>query len=184
MKRVVISLLMFAALLCIHCGDKGLVMTVDLLSYIDPEYITTTYGPIPPGVPTTVADLIDVQANLLEGVDEATTLKSATLKIGAKFDNQTGSATGSLRLYIADVDEPDPFAGAPVADIPVALQPAQTTTIAEEIPTTPELLAVLTTDEARFALRITYNTQGSANDLLGAVTLTELTAVLVTETDL
>jgi hypothetical protein len=184
MKRCVLFALLLPILLCTSCGDKDLILTVDLLSYVDPAYISTEYGPISPGTPTTVIDLIEVEANLLSGVDDATELKSATLKVGADFVNETGSATGSLKIFIASADTPEPFSTTPVADVEVTLQPSHTTTISEEIPITPELLDVLTSDEAWFAVRLSYNTEGSPGDLQGVVTLTELTAVLVTKTDL
>jgi hypothetical protein len=170
--------------MCVQCGEKDLILTVDLLSYVGPEYISTEYGPVPPGTPATVFELIQVEADLLQGVDGATQVKSATLQVGADFVNESGSAAGSLAVFIASANDPEPFSTTPVADIPVTLQPGHTTTVSEVIPSTPELLEVLTTDEAWFAVRLTYNTEGSAEDLRGVVTLTELTAVLVTKTDL
>ena len=72
----------------------------------------------------------------------------------------------------------------PVVDVDVSLRPNHTTTISEEIPSTPELLEVLTSDLACWAVRVTCSTQGSTNVLWGKVPLTEVTAILVTEADL
>lgn len=184
MKRCILFTLVLLLLLMAGCGDKDLILTVDLLSYVDSALLSTDYGPIPSGTPTAVAELVQVEANLLQGIGDATQVKSATLKIGADFANETGSATGSLQVYIASMDTEDPYAGDPVADIPITLQPNHTTSVSQEIPSSPELLDVLTSDEAWFAVRVTYNTQGSPDDLQGAVTLTDLTAVLVTKSDL
>ena len=184
MKRCVCLALLLPILAGSGCGNKDLILSIDLLSYVDPAFVTTTYGPVAAGIPTVEVDLLAVEANLLEGIGEATELKSATLRVGAVFVNAAGSASGSLKILIASADTPNPFNTTPVADLPVLLQPAHTTTISEEIPVAPEHLQVLTSDAAWFAVRITSSTEGSPGDLMGVVTLTELTAVLVTETDL
>ena len=184
MKRLFLLALLLPLLLIAGCGNKDLILTIDLLSYVDQSDLSTDYGPIAPGTPTTTAELLEVEANLLQGIGDATTVKSAKLSVGADFVNTTGSATGSFQVFISELDSGDPFARDPVADFPVTLQPSHTTTIDEEIAVTAEQLDALLNDEAWFAVRVTYNTQGSADDLEGTVTLTKLIAILVTESDL
>jgi len=183
-KRPFLLSLLLPLLLLTGCGNKDLILTIDLLSYVDQSDLSIAYGPVPPGTPTTTADLLQVEANLLQGVGDATQVKSAKLTVGADFVNTTGSASGTLQIFVASLNDSDPFVGVPVAEFPVNLQPAQTTTIDEEITVSPIQLDALTSEEAFFAVRIIYNTQGSAEALQGTVTLTKLTAVLVTESDL
>lgn len=184
MKRLVLLALLLPLLLIAGCGNKDLILTIDLLSYVDQAYLSTDYGPIPPGTPTTSVDLLETEANLLQGIGDATKVKSARLNVGAEFANTTGSATGSFQIFVSELDAQNPFAGDPVADFPLTLQPSHTTTIDEEIAVTAEQLDALLNDEAWFAVRVTYNTQGSAENLEGTVTLSKLTAILVTESDL
>ncbi|MFC1475843.1 hypothetical protein ACFLQW_02435 [Candidatus Zixiibacteriota bacterium] len=184
MKRCIRSALLLPLALLIQCGERDLTLSIDLLSYVEPEFRSTVYGPVLPGMPTTVIGLIQAQINLLQGVDDATQVKSTALRVGADFVNESGSATGSLAVFVAPVDLFEPLSFTPVADIHLTLQPGHTTTVAELIPSTPELMEVLTSDMAWFAVRITCNTEGSTNVLWGTVTLTELTAILVTEADL
>lgn len=184
MKRVFVFALVLPVLLVAGCGNKDLILTIDLLSYVDQSDLSTDYGPIPAGMPTTSAELLEVEANLLQGLGDATEVKSATLNVGAEFANVTGSATGSFQIFVAELDTPEPFSTAPVADFPVTLQPSHTTTIDEEIAVTPEQLDGLTSEETWFAVRVIYNTEGSADELEGTVTLTRLTAILVTKSDL
>jgi len=183
-KRIVYLIGLLALMILAGCGNKDLILTIDLLSYVDQADLSIDYGPVPAGIPTTSVELLQTEANLLQGIGDATEVKSATLTVGADFANNTGSATGNLQIFVASIDDENPYTGQPVADFPVTLQPSHTTVIDEEIAVSPEQLDALTSEEAWFAIRIAYNTQGSNESLQGTVTLTKLTAVLVTESDL
>lgn len=105
------------------------------------------------------------------------------LRINNKYSYALGWSA-VVAVYVAPIDLLDPFKFTPVTDVHVSLKPDKITTISEEIPTTPEVLDILTQDLAWFGVKITANTQGSPGILWGKVTLTELTAILVTEADL
>lgn len=185
MRRAALLVSLAAALIALPgCGDRRLVLTVNLLSFLDPADRTEGYGPIPPDVAASDLDVASQQVNLLEGLAGAVDVESASLRIGVRFENQTGSATGSLRVYIAPADSADPYSVPPVADLPVALAPNATTLIATEIDSSPELAAALTQSRAQVAVRISFDTTGSPAPLLGSETIEELAAIVVTKRSL
>lgn len=182
MRRTAALLPLLAALVALPgCGDRSLVLTVNLLSFLSPADRTEAYGPIPPGVAASNVDVASREVNLLEGLGDAVDVESASLRIGARFENQTGSATGSLRVYIAPGDSADPFTVPPLADIPVTLAPNDTTHVATEIASSPELAAALTQSRAKVGIRISFDTTGSLAPLQGVETSEELVAIVVTK---
>jgi hypothetical protein len=184
MRRYIFFGLLWLLPVIVGCGDKSLILTIDLLSFIDPALVTTPYGPIAPDTPTTTVDFINENVNLLEGIEDATRVASAKITVAAEIVNETGNASGRLVVHIDSAGTDDPLAGEPIIDIPVNLRPGQTTTVRDEVKTTPELIDVLTQSAARIAVRFTFNTIGSAAAVEGNATLTQLLAVVVTKQDL
>jgi len=181
-RRVALLLPLLAALLALPgCGDRNLILTVDLLSFLAPADRTVPYGPIPPGVTGADVDVASQEVNLLEGLGDAVDVESASLRIGVRFENQTGSATGSLRIYIAPGDSADPFGVPPLANLPVTLAPNDTTRVETEIDSSPELAAALTQSRAKIGVRISFDTTGSVAPLQGVETSEELVAIVVTK---
>ncbi len=183
MRRLSILVALLPLFLILHCGDKALILTVDLLSFVDPQLIVNPYGPFPSGMPQATTNLITEEINLLDGLDDATEVESAKIIIEAEFVNATGAATARFQAFVNPAGTVDPFAGEPVASIPVTVEPGKITTVNEEIPSSPELLGLLTSAKAQYALRITFNTSGSATDVEGVATLTKLLAVITTKKD-
>ncbi|HEY7729116.1 MAG TPA: hypothetical protein VID50_11770 [Candidatus Eisenbacteria bacterium] len=185
MKRTAVLLPLLAAWLAFPgCGDRSLMLTVNLLSFLDPADRTEAYGPIPPGVAVSNLDVASQEVNLLEGLGDAVDVASASLRIGVRFENQTGSASGSLRVYIAPGDSADPYSVPPLADVPVTLAPSDTAHVATEIASSPALAAALTQSRAKVAVRISFDTTGSLAPLQGSETIEELLAIVVTKRSL
>ncbi len=185
MKRIATLLVLAGlALGLAGCGDRSLILTVNLASFLDPSQRSQSYGPIPPDVAVTDIDLATQNVNLLEGLGDAVDVQSASLRIGARFENQTGSATGHLLLYIAPGDSGSAFSVPPIADIPVTLVPNDTTHIATEVTSSPALAAALTQKQAKVGVRISFDTTGSLTLLQGTETIEELLAIVVTKRSL
>src|SRR5580765_4909296 len=117
MRRAAMLLLVASMLPSAGCGDRSLILTVDVLSFLDPSDVSQSYT-VPGGVPSTTMDLASESVNLLPGVQDVTEIATATLHIEASFDNTDGTANGTLLLYIAPADSTDPFSTAPIASIP------------------------------------------------------------------
>ncbi len=171
-------------LLLAGCGDRSLILTVDVLSFMDPSDVSQGYS-VPGGLPSSSVDVASDSANLLPGIGDVTEIASATLRIGASFDNQTGSASGHLYVHITPSDSADPFSSPPIADVPVALTPNNITNVSTEV-TSDALAQALVQDEARVGIRITFDSTATPplQFVAGTETLTELLATVITKKNL
>jgi len=166
------------------CGDRSLILTVDVLSFLDPADVSQAYGPIPGGVSGVTVDVASEEVSLLQGIEDVTEVSSAKLEIGASFDNTTGTADASFAIYITPGDSADVFSTAPIADIPVALTPGTVTIVSTEV-SSDALAHALVQDKAKIGLRITFDTTASGiTPVQGTETITLLRAVVITKKDL
>lgn len=179
--RRVIAFFAFWPLLVSGCGDRSLIITVDVRSFLDPAEVSSAYGPIPGGIPSVTLDLASEEANLLPGVQDVTEVSSAKLEIGATFDNQTGSANAHFLVYVTSGDSVDAFSAPPIADIPVTLTPGNVTNVATEV-SSPELAQALVQEKAKIGLRARFDTTPSgATPVQGNETITLLRATVITK---
>jgi hypothetical protein len=178
------AFLLIAPLILAGCGDRSLILTVDVLSFLDPGDVSQSYN-VPGGVPTTTMDLASESVNLLPGVEDVTEIASATLHIEASFDNQTGTADGTLLIYIASADSTDPFATTPVASVPVTLTPANVTNVSTDV-TSAAVAEALVQDSARIGVRLTFDSTPTPplQQVSGTETLTQLQATVITKKNL
>lgn len=179
MRRWLILFPMLAAM-ATGCGDRSLILTVDILSFLDPADVTQSYGPIPGGLPSTTVDVDSREVSLLPGVEDVTEVSSAKLEIGASFDNATGSANARLLVYITSADSADVFSSAPIADVPVTLTPATVTNVATEV-TSQALAEALVQERVKIGIRVEFDTSASLAPVQGTETITLLRATVVTK---
>ena len=176
--------LLVLPLLLSGCGDRSLILTVDVLSFLSPSDVTQPYS-IPGGLPSTTVDVASEGVNLLPGVQDVTDVVSATLKIGASFDNQTGTASGVLLIYIAAADSTDPFTTTPIASLPFSLTPGNVTNVSTEVSSV-ALAQALVHQSARVGVRITFDSTATPplQFVAGTETITQLLAVVITKKNL
>lgn len=180
-RRILIPLLLSMLPLC-GCGDRSLIMTVDILSFMDPGSRASSYGPIIGPLPVDTVTVVSDTLNLLQGIGDVTTVTSASLKIGASFNNTSGAASGHFLIYIAPADSGDAFSAPPLADIPVVLSSGTITNVSTQIDSSPTLAAALTRDKAQLGIRLVLN--GIVGVLQGTETLTELKATVIAQKSL
>jgi hypothetical protein len=167
--------------LLVGCGNRNLILTVDILSFMDPGSRTVNYN-IPVPIPSDTIEVFSDSLNLLQGVSDVTQAVAASLDIAASFDNTSGAATGNLLIYFAAADAADPFTTTPIADVPFTLLAGQVTNVSTHIDASPALAEVLTHDRAKVGLRIIFN--GTSFPIQGIETLTQLTATVIMKKDL
>lgn len=182
MRRLIPIALLLALPLSAGCGNRSLILTVDILSFMDTSSRSVAYGPIPSGFPVDTVEVFSDSLSLLQGVGDVTQVVSASLKVGALFDNASGSADGRFLVYISSADSTDPFTTTPIADIPVQLLPGQITTVSTEIASSPAIADALTHDKAKVGVQLIFS--GTAFPVQGVENLTQLTAIVVTKKDL
>jgi len=182
MRRWMVVLPMLALLTAgaAGCGDRSLILTVDILSFLDPADVTQAYGPIPNGLPSTTVDVDSREVSLLPGVEDVTEVSSAKLEIGASFDNATGSADARFLVFITSADSADVFSSAPIADIPVTLSPATVTNVSTEV-TSDALAAALVQERVKIGIRVEFDTSASLTPVQGIETITLLRATVITK---
>ncbi len=180
MRRFVPTLFALA-LLATGCGDRSLILTVNVLSFLDPAQVSAGYS-VPGGLPAVTVDMVDQTVNLLQGVDDVTDISSATLDIAATLDNQTGTATGSVLFYAVPSDTLSPFASVPIASIPILLTPGTITNVSTRVSSL-VLAEALVSDRARIGIRISLDTSATPvlQSVQGTETLTQLLATVVTK---
>src|SRR5437762_11760718 len=163
------------------CGDRSLILTVDVLSFLSPSDVSQSYS-LPGGFTADTLDVASEGVNLLPGVQDVTEVMSATLKIGASFANQTGTASGALLIYIASADSTDPSTTAPIASLPVVLTPNNVTNVSTEV-TSIALAQAMVHDSARIGVRVTFDTTATPplQFVTGTETITQLLATVITK---
>lgn len=182
MRRWTVMLSMLA-LLAAGCGDRSLILTVDILSFLDPADVSQNYGPIPAGLASTSVDVDSREVSLLPGIQDVTEVSSAKLEIGASFDNATGSADARLQIFITSADSADVFSSAPIADVPITLAPATVTNVNTEV-SSDALARALVQDKVKIGLRILFDTSASLAPVQGTETITRLRATVITKKSL
>ncbi len=178
------ALLLVLPLLLGGCGDRSLILTVDVLSFLDPGDVSQSYA-VPGGVPATSIDLASQNVNLLPGVQDVTEIATATLHLEASFDNTTGTAADTLLIYIASADSTDPFSTTPIASVPVALTPGNVTNVSTDV-TSAALAAALVQESARIGVRLTFDSTSTPplQQVSGTETLTVIRATVITKKSL
>ncbi len=184
MRRwMAVGLIAMLPLLAAGCGDRSLILTVDVLSFLDPADVSQNYGPIPGGLSSVTVDVASQEVSLLPGIADVTEIASASLQIGASFDNSTGSASAHLLIFITSADSADVFSSVPIADIPITLTPATITNVSTEI-TSNALAQAMVQKKVEIGLRVSFDTSSSAVPVQGTETITKLLATVITKKQL
>ncbi len=163
------------------CGDRSLILTVNVLSFLDPTETSADYN-VPGGAPSATVDIADRSVNLLQGVNDATDVASATLDFAATLDNVTGTATGTLLFYAVPGDTASLFTSIPIASIPISLTPGTITNVSTRV-TSDALAEALVSDQARVGIRLSLDTSATplGQNVQGTETITQLLATVVTK---
>jgi hypothetical protein len=174
--------LLLAAFGLAGCGDKSLILRVDLLSFLAPSEKSAHYGPIPGGL----ADSVVVTSrglSLLPGVRDITQVSNVTIEAAGAFANATGSGTATVKIYVS-AEGTDPFTTdtTPIV-IPVTLTPATTDTASVTIGGDAQLADLFLADKAQLGIRVAFaSAPGPA--LEGDFTLITLRAIVTAKQDI
>lgn len=171
-----------AAVMLAGCGDRQLVLNVDVMSWVDPASVSGSFGPVP-AVPGGLASgeqtLLDgLEIPLVEGFGQLTSVDIVTFRISAIVRDSTGSGADTLRLYLSD-PAVDPRTTPPVITLPIELQPGVTDTVLATADGD-ERVARLFVDGA-LKLSLTTSVRGPANGdaLNGSFRLNAIDATVI-----
>ncbi|MBI5711473.1 MAG: hypothetical protein HZC42_14400 [Candidatus Eisenbacteria bacterium] len=180
MRRILIVTL--AALALAGCGDRHLILNVDVLSYLDPADTQAAFGPVPPipgGFESGEQPLVsDATINLLEGMNSVAAVQTVSITMAAVVSDSSGSGLDTLRVYASDVDT-DPLTTAPLIESAFALQPGVTDTVQVELPADPRVAALFTQRQMRLTITTSLHGPSAGDPLNGRIRLSRLDAVVV-----
>jgi len=174
-RSLLIGLVVLAALA--GCGDRRLILRVDVLSYLAPADRTVPVATLP-GLDTTVTVVNDQQVSLFEGLSDVAGVESVNLALGAIAADSVGSGTVTLRLYLADAAT-DPLSTPPVVDQTLTLTPGHNDTLNVSIDGDDRVKALFSKQVMRASITAGLHPSDPLTPLAGHVTLSRLDAVVI-----
>jgi hypothetical protein len=178
-KRLPVVLL--AALLLAGCGDRRLILKVDVLSFLDPSQTTQSFD-----VPALISLLWlgerplvdDMTVNLFEGLSSAADVGSITITASTIWTTSTGSGADTVRVYFSDENTP-PRSTPPAIMIPVTLVAGRSDTVTVVLGDDPRIARLF--GQKRVRMSVTNSVRGPLlpPDLTGTVRLGALDAVAI-----
>lgn len=160
------------------CGDRNLILRVDILSFLSPAEKSAHYGPVLPGLADSVEVVDGRRLNLLPGLEDVTNVADVQLEMAAIVHNQTGSGSGRIAIYLSP-EGTDPF----VADTtPIVADFAVSGAMSDTVETVTvgdaDLAALFTAKEAQLGIRVTFDSAPGVESLEGDIELTLLRATV------
>ena len=187
----ILALTLSSLMLAPGCGDRTLTLNVDVLSFMDAETVSQAYGddpPIPAGVPLPVVIDSDPQdINLSEGLSDLTDVDHVDLYISSEFVNQTGSADVVFMVFVSDTLTA-PYTDNIPADMYVESEPLHlaagvTDTLHVTVRGNERLGELLTSEECRVGIRMSFDASGSTQPVAGVANLIRFNATVVAKRD-
>lgn len=174
-RTLLVGLAVLAALA--GCGDRRLILNVDVLSYLAPADRTAEVATLP-GLDTTVTVVNDQQVSLFQGLSDIAGAESVNLALGAIAADSVGSGTVTLRLYLADATT-DPLTTPPVIDQSLTLAPGRTDTLNVSLDGDARVKALFSKQVMRATITAGLHPTDPLSPLAGRITLTRLDAVVI-----
>jgi hypothetical protein len=177
------ALVLVVAIALAGCGDRNLILRVDLLSFLSAGERATHYGPVPAGITDSAAVVTGRRLNLLPGLESVTNVADVQLEVGAIVTNQTGSGTGRIAVYLSPAGT-DPFTTDTTPLIATfAVNGAMADTIETITVGDAELASLFTAKEAELGIKVVLQSGVGVEPLEGDVVLTRLHAIVTARQD-
>jgi hypothetical protein len=160
------------------CGDKNLILTIDILSFLSPAETQGHYGPIPAGTNGTTTIIANKTISLLPGLHDITAVNSVQVDVSGEFANATGTGNGACQIYLS-AEGTDPF----VADttpivVPVTFNGASTDTVSITVAGDSELAELFVGEKAQLGIRLSLTAAPGPDPVEGEFALIVLRAVV------
>ena len=177
-RQMLVWIAMFVALggVLMGCGDRRLVVKVDVLTFLSPSQTTASYGPVPPGTSGSAVLTQNVNVNLLSGVGGVVEVETLEFSVAGVFDNQNGDGQGTICVLFAE-------AGGAVVDslqFPFVLAEGRADTVEAAVVAGMALANLFSQESLDLSLRIQLSADPNGAALQGDFELTRLLAVLTT----
>lgn len=170
------------ALLLTSCGDRQLVMNVDVMSWVDPAAVSGSFGPVPAvpgGIATGEQTVLDgMEIPLVNNMGQVASVDMVTFRVSAVVRDSSGSGADTLRLYLSS-PWVDPRSTPPVITLPVAMTPGVTDTV--EVTTDADARVAQLFVDGKLKMSLTMSVRGpeSGEALNGGFRLNKLDATVI-----
>jgi hypothetical protein len=177
-RSALLALGAVVAVVLAGCGDRNLILRVDLLSFLDAGERESHYGPVPPGISDSVAVIAGRRLNLLPGLQDVTNVTDVELEVAAVVNNLSGSGTGRIAVYLSAAGT-DPFVEdtTPIVGT-FAVNGAMSDTIQTIRVGDAELAELFTAKEVELGIRVVLDSGVGIEALEGDVVLARLHAIV------
>ena len=177
-----VSLALLALLAVPGCGDKSLVLKVDVLSYMDASQTDFTFGPIPAlpgGIATGEQNVVPAtDVNLFGNFGEVAAVRAVSMRIAVVSESYSGAGSDTLRMYVSD-PETDPRTTPAVLSQPIVFTPATAETVVTEFGGDARVLDLFAAKQLRLAITTSVRGPDSGQALSGHIHVIGLDAVVI-----
>jgi hypothetical protein len=181
-RRLLGATLLIAAAALAGCGNRHLVVKVDILSYLDPSLTRVAFGPVPVvpgGIYTGEQSIVqDIDVNLVDGTNSVSEVQSVSIKMTAIARDSTGAGADTLRLYLSE-PEVDPLTTTPAVTLPITLTSGVTDTLEVDMSSDWRVQDLFAGKRMRLTLTTALRGPQSGAPLHASVRVSGLDAVLV-----
>jgi len=182
MRTRALVVIAVAALALAGCGDRNLVLKVDVLSYLDPALRAVVIGPVPATSPAFVSGeqaIVDDQSiQFLEGLKSVADVQAVSIELSAFAHDSTGSGSDTLRIYASDEDT-HPLATPPVVEVVVNLAAGQDTTLDVTLPADLRVAELFVQRQMRLSVTTSLRGPESGDPLNGRIELRTIEAIVI-----
>jgi hypothetical protein len=164
------------------CGDRNLVVNVDVLSYMDPSQTEFAFGPVPalPGGFATGEQSVVPEANinLVGNFGNVAQIRTVSLRVVVATESYSGDGADTLRFYLSDPGS-DPRTTPAVMTMPLALTAAVAETTATEISGDERVLGLFSSQQMKLAITTSLRGPDNGAALSGHVKITAIGATVI-----
>jgi hypothetical protein len=163
----------------VGCGDRRLLLKVDVYSFLEPDETHLIYGPVPPGGSARLSMSQNTNVNLLSGVGGVVDVERLEFSVQGIFDNASGSGRGTITVFFSQPG------GAPVdsLDFPLDLAPGRIDTLETSVAGSEALARLFSQETLELTMRLDFEADGppaNTDPLAGQFELTHLVTLLTT----
>ena len=179
MRAHVLVPIAIAALTAVGCGNRNLVLSVDVLSYLGPAQRQVSVPFVPAGtLSAPVAVVPDTTIDLIDGLGDVAEARTVTLSFDALATAARGSGSGLLRLYFCG-EGVDPATTRPVVEQRLRFEAGISHGVSAEVTCDPSVAELFTKPRLRMAVTLDSASVAAPGATGVSVTLQRLEVVMV-----
>ncbi len=171
------------------CAGGQIILNLDIYSFIDDQDLSGSYQATLPATGTwipLVGLVPPTEIQLIEGLGTASMLQEGVLQVEGEFDNELGTASARIDLFLGATAQDVGASLSPVMSINVDVADSTLTPFSSSVDLDQQTLDLFSNNSVWVRLDVWARVQGTPSlvDIKGVVTLTGLRARLLANEDL